>query len=226
MHRLSGTENVARVYTEVTEHERIGFIQFISKVLLGIKPDVELSNLIKASEIGKLEMQETNLYRDIGFEGDNPRLGWVIPPDWEKIEDSLTRFTDLDVVKGKNNFVFSGMGGSINAIKAMIKIHDNQTESKIYTIDSLDPAALKELFSQIVFLQQTLVIGISKSGTTKETQDILRAISQKFESQGLDPRKHFLWFTDLPKGRESSKQRVGKPHNPPNTGKRRNRHRR
>ncbi len=52
--RLSGTENVARVYTEVTEHERIGFIQFISKVLLGIKPDVELSNLIKASEIWKV----------------------------------------------------------------------------------------------------------------------------------------------------------------------------
>ncbi len=148
-------------------------------------------------------MQETNLYRDIGFEGDDPRLGWVIPPDWEKIEESLTRFTDLDVVKGKNNFVFSGMGGSINAIKAMTKIHGNQTEAKIYTIDSLDPAALKELFSQIVSLQQTLVIGISKSGTTKETQDILRAISQKFESQGLDPRKHFLWFTDLPKGRES-----------------------
>jgi hypothetical protein len=201
--RLSGTENVARVYTEVTEPERRGLIHFISRVLLGIKPEVELSNLIKASERRRLEIQETNLYREIGFEGENPRLGWVIPPNWEKIEESLTRFTDLDVIKGKNNFVFSGMGGSINAIKAITKIHGNKTEAKIHTIDSLDPAALKELFSQISSLSQTLVIGISKSGTTRETQDILKAISQRFESEGLDPRDHFLWFTDLPKGRES-----------------------
>ena len=201
--RLSGTENVARVYTEVTDPERRGIIQFISKALLGIKPEAELSYLIQASERHRSEIRETNLFREIGFEGENPRLGWVIPPTWEKVEEILTRFTDLEVVKGKTNFVFSGMGGSINTIKAINIIHGNQTSSKIYTIDSLDPAALKELFSHIGSLTQTLVIGISKSGTTRETQDILKAMNQRFESQGLDPRDHFLWLTDLPKGRKS-----------------------
>jgi phosphoglucomutase len=201
--RLSGTENVARVYTEVTDPERRGIIQFISKALLGIRPEAELSNLIQASERPRSEIKETNIYREIGFEGENPRLGWVIPPTWKKVEEILIRFNDLNAVKGKTNFVFSGMGGSINTIKAIKKIHSNQTRTKIYTIDSLDPAALKELFSQINSLPKTIVIGISKSGTTRETQDILKAMSQRFESQGLDIRNHFIWLTDLPKGRTS-----------------------
>jgi phosphomannomutase/glucose-6-phosphate isomerase len=201
--RLSGTENVARVYTEVTDPGRRGIIQFISKALLGIRPEAELSNLIQASERPRLEIKETNTYREIGFEDDNSRLGWVIPPTWEKIEAILIKFNDLNVVKRKTNFVFSGMGGSINTIKAIKKIHGNQIGAKIYTIDSLDPAALKELFSYIDSLPQTLVIGISKSGTTRETQDILKAMSQRFESEGLDVRNHFIWLTDLPKGQTS-----------------------
>jgi len=201
--RLSGTENVARVYTEVTDPERRSAIQFISRALLGLRPEAELSKLIQASERHRSEIDETNTYREIGFEDENPRLGWVIPPTWEKVEEILAKFNDLGAVKGKTNFVFSGMGGSINTIKAIKIIHGDQTGTKIYTIDSLDPAALKELFSHIDSLPQTLVIGISKSGTTRETQDILKAMSQRFESQGLDPRDHFIWLTDLPKGRTS-----------------------
>jgi phosphomannomutase len=201
--RLSGTENVARVYTEVTDPDRSELIQFISKALLGIKPEAELSNLIQASEKSRSDIPEINSYREIGFESESQRLGWVIPPAWEKIEERLNSFNDLYAVRGKNNFVFSGMGGSINTIKAIAKIHNKQSSAKIYIIDSLDPATLKELLSQIDSLSETLVIGISKSGTTKETQDILKALREKFESLGLDPQNHFLWLTDLSQGRKS-----------------------
>jgi glucose-6-phosphate isomerase len=91
------------------------------------------------------------------------------------------------------------MGGSINTVKALIEILGKDSSLKLYTIDSLDPAALEELLSSIPDLSRTLVVGISKSGTTKETQDLLKTLREVFQSQGLkDYQNHFLWLTDLP----------------------------
>jgi len=137
-----------------------------------------------------------NLFREIGFDHENARLGWVIPPGWKKIEEQLQRF--LEIVKEKNTFIFSGMGGSINTVKALIEILGEQSENRLYAIDSLDPVALEELLSSIIDLSKTLVVGISKSGTTEETQNLLKTVREIFQSRGLSYRNHFLWLTDLP----------------------------
>jgi hypothetical protein len=162
-----------------------------------------LLRLITASGRNRSEIPDENLYRDIGFDGENPRLGWVIPPTWDNIENILTRFLNLKLVKRKTNFIFSGMGGSINAIKAITVIHEKPT-LKIYTIDNLDPDALTELLSQVDSLERTLVLGVSKSGTTTETRDILNALSQRFEYEGLNSEEHFLWLTDITPKKQST----------------------
>lgn len=201
--RLSGTENVARLYTEVTDMEKQKSLRYIDKALLDISPEKELSYLLQASGVrAKDQIPKSNLYREIGFEDGNARLGWVIPPSWQDIERRLREFLGLDVTRGKTNFIFSGMGGSINTIKALIQIVASQGIIKLYTIGSLDPAALRELLSQVDDLSKTLVVGISKSGTTKETQDLLRALRERFHAQNLDHKNHFLWLTDLPQGEQ------------------------
>lgn len=167
-----------------------------------LEPSEILLRLIKASERSRSEIPDENLFRDIGFEGENPRLGWVIPPTWEIIEEFLNRFLNLKLVKGKTNFIFSGMGGSINSIKAITVVHEKST-LKLYAIDNLDPDALRELLSKVDSLERTLVLGISKSGTTLETRNIIKALSQRFEYEGLNPVEHFLWLTDISPERKS-----------------------
>ena len=97
-----------------------------------LDPSEILLRLIKASERSRSEIPDENLFRDIGFEGKNPRLGWVIPPTWEIIEEFLNRFLNLKLVKGKTNFIFSGMGGWINSIKAITVVHARALSESYY----------------------------------------------------------------------------------------------
>lgn len=149
-----------------------------------------------AGKQSKQEIPEANIYREIGFEGETARLGWVIPPQWPDIEAMLKTFSEI--TKGRTNIIFSGMGGSINTVKALIEVLGKGKNINLYTIDSLGPEAMDELVNSINDFSKTLVIGISKSGTTKETQDTLKALKEKFKAEGLDFRKHFLWLIDLP----------------------------
>ncbi|MCJ7760054.1 hypothetical protein MUP59_02800, partial [Candidatus Bathyarchaeota archaeon] len=80
-------------------------------------PERVLSDLLSASEKqSKEQVPADNLYRAIGFENDDSRLGWVNPPAWRDVEGVLRNFLNLRAGKGKTQFIFSGMGGSINAI--------------------------------------------------------------------------------------------------------------
>ncbi len=131
-----------------------------------------------------------NIFKSIGFDGNNPRLGWVIPPDFSDIEAELSECIEL--VSGKDKFIFAGMGGSINGIKTLISLSNS---SNIYALDSLDPKAINEVLSSIGGLDKVLVCAVSKSGTTKETQLIAGSLR---ESLGSDYKKHFVWMSDKP----------------------------
>jgi hypothetical protein len=116
-----------------------------------ISPQDALSCLIQASgKQTKDLILEANLYREIGFEGENARLGWVIPPAWLDIERTLNEFMSLEIVKGKTHYIFSGMGGSINAVKALIRILGGKSRFKLYQRFKMynDPALNPALYSK------------------------------------------------------------------------------
>jgi len=87
------------------------------------------------------------------------------------------------------------MGGSINGMKPLFTLFD---QKRFYTLDNLDPAALKAIISKIDNLENTLVIPISKSGTTKETQLLSLTLKELFISTcGNDKwSDKFLWLSD------------------------------
>ncbi|MFC1658798.1 GNAT family N-acetyltransferase [Candidatus Omnitrophota bacterium] len=142
----------------------------------------------------KEEIHESNLFREIGFEGKNSRLGWIIPPDWQDIQDNLEAF--LEIAKDKEYFIFIGMGGSINTVKALIEILGRNSKYKVFAYDQLDPAALDEISSQIDDWQKVLVVSISKSATTKETHVLSSNLREIFENKALDYQSHYLWLID------------------------------
>lgn len=122
-------------------------------------------------------INQTGKFLDIGKDGEYLRLGWVNIFPWEIIQDTLNQFSLL--ANGYQNFIFIGMGGSINIIKALKSFYQAKN---IYTIDSLDPQAYDELKD----VDNPLIIAISKSGTTLET----KLITQKFSQNKI------IWLKD------------------------------
>jgi hypothetical protein len=149
--------------------------------------------LIEAVGVEKNKITLDNPFRDIGFDADKKRLGWVTTTNFKEIENSLKGL--LGLLDGKENFIFVGMGGSINGIKPLLALFDKKS---FYTIDSLDPKALEVLIGQIDNFERTLVVSISKSGTTKETQLLAQSLREIFsERLGQDNwQRNFLWLSD------------------------------
>lgn len=152
--------------------------------------DLILGQLESAAEFRFDSLSPDNVFKSIGFDGDNLRLGWVIPPDFSDIEAELSEL--LKLAEGKDKFIFVGMGGSINGIKTLINLSNS---SDIYALDSLDPKAINEVLSAIGRLDKVLVCAISKSGTTKETQLIAGSLR---EALGSDYKNNFVWMSDKP----------------------------
>lgn len=148
--------------------------------------------LLEAQGKAKTQLPGDNPFRDCAFDGDKPRLGWVKALPFSAIEESLQKASGF--IQDKEFFVFVGMGGSINGIKTAIALHK---KSNLLTLDSLDPLALKEVLSKIS-LEKTLVVVISKSGTTQESQLLASALREVYaEDKSIkDWKKHFLFLAD------------------------------
>ena len=133
-------------------------------------------------------LAKENPYRLIAFDGTSPRLGWTRQIPFSAIEGSLNEAAPfLDNI---TDVVFLGIGGSGNGIKSLRALFKS---ARIYAVDSLDPSALEDVVSRVKDINTTLVVPISKSGTTKETQ--LLALAFK-ELLGSGWQKRFLWMAD------------------------------
>ncbi|MCM8787124.1 MAG: hypothetical protein NC935_03625 [Candidatus Omnitrophica bacterium] len=136
----------------------------------------------------KNKISLSNPYREIGFDREKNRLGWLKVYHFGKIKEKLEALTKL--ILDKECFIFVGMGGSINGIKALLNIFRCKN---IFAIDSLAPEALMELKNKIKSFDKTLIVSISKSATTLETQLISLTLKEIFVDRW---QEHFLWLTD------------------------------
>jgi len=153
-----------------------------------MRSDEAVNYLLEASVKEQSELTAANPFKDNGFDAGKGRLGWARIVGFEVIRHILSEIED--VIYPFDTFIFVGMGGSVNGMKPLLSFYK---DCSIYTIDSLDPAALAELKSKIKNLEKTLVIPISKSGTTKETQLIASSLKMLF---GDSWQKHFLILAD------------------------------
>jgi hypothetical protein len=154
--------------------------------------------LLEAEGKEKEELSLDNIYRHIGFDREKKRLGWVRVLPFSLIEERLSAFSNI--LDNKEDVVFIGMGGSINGIKPLVSLFESgsfystgEHRYKIYTLDNLDPRASGEVLKKIRDIDKTLIVPISKSGTTQETQLLASTFKEIFTSNWED---HFCWLSD------------------------------
>ncbi|MEK7145651.1 MAG: glucose-6-phosphate isomerase, partial [Patescibacteria group bacterium] len=102
-----------------------------------------------------------------------------------------------DSLKGKfKNMAILGIGGSalgITCLRDAMKgrYHHLKNEMRVFVLDNLDGI---QDFEEVVNLDETLFVVISKSGTTPET------MAQYFYFREKVSREHFVFITDPDKG--------------------------
>lgn len=111
--------------------------------------------------------------------------------------DRLKSF--LNEIDQKNEFtdlISIGIGGSDLGPQAtyLSLQHLKKKNRKLHFISNLDPDSTAKVLDE-VDLKQCLVVVMSKSGTTMETVSNEAFLRSVFETQGLDPKKHFISMT-------------------------------
>ncbi|KAM0813229.1 putative 3-dehydroquinate synthase [Seiridium cardinale] len=187
---------------------RDGTIQGLSAKRVVVDMEAGQSSIVRAEELPLRHLCEAarkpkdtipmgNIFRNIGFDGKCSFLGWVHPPLWQDIEVALSSALDLRSLGGKQHFVWVGTGAWGFLIDALHKMLPASPDVTFHILQSLDPQALVNLFSDLADLSSAVCIGISQSGNTLETVRLMNALKERFESSGLDYRQHFVWLTDV-----------------------------
>ncbi|MCJ1442734.1 MAG: hypothetical protein MMC23_003231 [Stictis urceolatum] len=155
-----------------------------------------LRHLYEATRRSKDAVSMGNIFREIGFEGDTPMLGWVCPPEWQEIKVTVDAALKKKPLTSKRHFIWVGTGNWIFLVDALKELMPASQDVVFHTVQSLDPQALKDLFMQVIDLSAAVCLGISQSGRTMETILLMNALRERFDSAGLDYREHFVWLTD------------------------------
>ncbi|MEJ2104594.1 MAG: bifunctional transaldolase/phosoglucose isomerase [Ignavibacteriaceae bacterium] len=125
------------------------------------------------------------------------RLGWLNIEDFIDRTDEIINFAN-EIKKEKFKYVvLLGMGGSSLCPEVVRETFGSKSGyPKLIMLDNTDPAAVKDVESQIE-LGKTLFIVASKSGTTTETLSFDHYFFNLLIEKGIDyPGKQFVAVTD------------------------------
>ncbi|MFA6216286.1 MAG: triose-phosphate isomerase [Candidatus Omnitrophota bacterium] len=173
--------------------------------LLRERAEARLNSLYGLSQEDAIKLDPT--FARIGFDGKANRLGWgMMNLNWlfENPQAVNAVLEDAEAIRNKYTYViFCGMGGSGLSVQT-VKTTFGEREVKIYSLRTTDPAVIADMLNEIAAkegslenaLAKTLVIPISKSGTTEETVSHKRYFETLFGQSGLDAKDHMWVVTD------------------------------
>ena len=177
----------------------------IAKYLLKLKHDQFSQRLNCAYGLPKSQVDP--VIARIGFDGQENRLGWS-PANLQWIFDNYHTLESLlkDAEFIRRNFlyvVFCGMGGSGLSVQ-LVKDTVGQKKARIYSLRTTDPKAIKEILDEISSregslekaLLKTLVIAVSKSGTTIETVYHKKYFEELYKKLEIEVKEHLWVVTD------------------------------
>ncbi|HAH20662.1 MAG: methionine--tRNA ligase subunit beta [Omnitrophica WOR_2 bacterium GWF2_43_52] len=156
---------------------------------------------------GIVQSEANPIMAKIGFDGDKNRLGWTLSnlawifDNYQAVEKVLE---DAESIRKHFSYVvFCGMGGSGLSVQ-LVKDTFGEKGVKIYSLRTTDPKAIKEILDEISgfsgslkeALEKTLVLAISKSGTTIETVSHKKYFEELYKKSALDIKKHMWVITD------------------------------
>ena len=159
----------------------------------------EIVNFIEGFESEKRAVLHTAM-RDI-FDNPNPgkeasKARELVIKEHEKLKNFIQK---LDAEKRYSEMIFVGIGGSELGPRALFHglSFYQRKDRKIHFIGNVDPDDVALTLAK-ADLTKSLVVVISKSGTTLETSTNEEFLRKEFTKQGLDPKQHFISIT-MPK---------------------------
>ncbi|WP_406675464.1 glucose-6-phosphate isomerase [Nonomuraea sp. N2-4H] len=118
------------------------------------------------------------------------RLGWLsLPRHSRELLPVLGRLADRARAAGLTNVVLAGMGGSSLAAQVICDTAD----VPLTVLDTTDPGQVRRALAE--GLSSTVVVVAGRSGSTVETDCLLRVYEQRFADAGLDPAGHIVVVT-------------------------------
>lgn len=145
------------------------------------------------------EKKIKEIIRKIRQEAKTEKIGWTSLPFQEDEINEIAKFAKTERKKWKS-IVVLGIGGSSLGTIALQQALQTDKETNLIVLDNIDPDFFTEKLESLKW-KETLVIVISKSGTTPETMAQFYIIENilKHELKN-DYKKHVIAVTDQKNG--------------------------
>ena len=145
------------------------------------------------------EQKIKEIILEIRKEAKTGKIGWTSLPFQEDEIKAITKFAKNEQKKWKN-IVVLGIGGSSLGTIALKQALQKNKETNLIVLDNIDPDFFTEKLENLDW-KKTLVIVISKSGTTPETMAQFYIIENILKHELKDEfQKHIIAITDSKNG--------------------------
>jgi hypothetical protein len=165
-----------------------------------------LQRLVNDRAIAAL-MERSGRVAQLGSENGVPKLDWVMGvarllehDSWlEEVEREASEIWS----RGTRHIIWSGMGGSVMAVRVLVDLGFCAVGSDtvtIYPLDSTDPAALNAVVRAIAGAKGLSLHGAAAAGSPGFLRELLGDVTMIGVSMGMtseEPITHLEWFTDL-----------------------------
>ena len=119
------------------------------------------------------------------------RLGWFYASVHSRtLVEPIATLRARHSASGLTRIVLCGMGGSSLAPEMITRT----AGANLVVLDSTHPGHVRRVLSTDI--ESTVVVVSSKSGSTTETDSLIRAFRSAFETAGIDPVARFVVVTD------------------------------
>jgi len=152
-------------------------------------------------------MERAGRMAQLGSENGVPKLDWVMGmarllehDSWlEEVEREAAEIWD----RGTRHIIWSGMGGSVTAVRVLVDLGFCGIAAgtvAIHPLDSTDPAALNAVMRAIAGAKGLSLHGAEGAGSPATLRELLGDVAMIGVSMGMtseEPITHLEWFTGL-----------------------------
>jgi hypothetical protein len=166
----------------------------------------DMTRLVDEKAIEQL-VAGTGRMAELGSENGVPKLDWVMGVARLLENDTWLEQVEREAAdiwnRGIRHVIWSGMGGSIMAVRVLVELgcfSGAADTVAVHPLDSTDPAALNALVRGIAELKQQPLVEAEIDRSPEHLRDLLSDVMMVAVSMGMtseEPITHLEWFTEL-----------------------------
>jgi transaldolase / glucose-6-phosphate isomerase len=152
----------------------------------------ELQNLTDKDALARLWAKDPSLWPAVGFQTESVKSNfhWLDLPDHlgPLLGRVVARAAQIEPA-GFEDVVFITMGNSDLAARSILRLPGARLGKRTFLLDTIDPDAVRAL-AQLLRLEKTLFVFVSKSGKNIETHSLFLYFLEKLKAAGVPAPTH------------------------------------